>query len=322
VTLTQTPPPLASRILVVGGGGSSQNASDGYNEFASGGGGGGATNEILYYELIAGQTYTAHVGKGGMRWFNNQLLPYLSGEASYFGVLDEDPILFSAGGNTSGCDPCGPVNPVAPCSSGGGSCSYFSPTPGTTLTVGGTGLLISNNVEVWGIMAGGGGVGGGGSASLTKNSVGNKLAIKAGDGGSGVYSVIANRFFGGGGGGGATSASYYGTPATVTQGVGGYGGAGSGSIQQLYPNGNPIPFDCTETNSLYTCPEQNSGSGAGGVAGPYVQPVSGADGLVLLQVPADKYTGLVTGEVQITDIFLEGTLMKQIKFLGSGTYTA
>jgi hypothetical protein len=323
LTIPSTP---EARVVVVGGGGSSQNASVGFNQFASGGGGGGSVNEILNLGLIAGETYTAHVGKGGMRWSNNLGLPYFSGEASYFGISGENPIIISAGGNTSGCSPCGPVNPVLPRSSGGGSGSYlggYPPTLGTTPALGGIGTFANNGFQGWTVIAGGGGVGGGGDASSTKNSFGNASVVKAGDGGSGVYSVIAGRSFGGGGGGGAVSYSFFGTPATIVQGVGGGGGAGSGFIQPLNPSGFPIPFNCNNTPSASSpCPEQNSGSGAGGVAGDYVQQVTGADGLILLQVRADKYTGVVTGDVQITDVLFRGTLMKQIKFLGSGTYTA
>jgi len=347
--------PVAARLLVVGGGGASTNPN-GWDFLIIGGGGGGQVYENLSFGLFSGVTYSAYVGRGGFNWYTPQQIPIMSGEASTFGELNKTPTIVCAGGNSSGCisvtgtNQCGPSNLVIPYNGGGGTAGsggagapkYIPSIGGTVvdgnfveLNSGGNSFFDSNNYYVYTIGGGGGGVGASGTTPTSARGSyppppypATGGFITGGDGSDGFYSLMKDRYFAGGGGGSAYASAYYGLPSkfVLTYGKGGKGGGGSGNAQILNNQGQPIIPDCKTDHPATNqcCPEDNSGSGAGGLAGNQTQSVWGADGVIYLQIPIELYTGQISGPVTESTIVdqLTNRTYVELKFTGPGTYTA
>ena len=147
--------------------------------------------------------------------------------------------------------------------------------------------------------------GGGGGASSAGNGqagyAGGAYPYNAsgGNGAAGISSSITGTitYYGGGGGGGAGGGVSYGRP-----GDGGLGGGG---------HGNQGPF---ERNNDAT---PNTGGGGGGGWDGNNHPGDGADGLVIIKIPTDNYSGIYTGNVVVTTI----SSYTVLKFTGNGSYT-
>lgn len=166
--------------------------------------------------------------------------------------------------------------------SGGGAGAGGSSTPVGTGTSG-----QGNNGGNQSTSSQDNGGGGGGYGSVGGNAVGN---TSAGNGGTGFASSITGTslFYAGGGGGGGQSSA----------GIGGSGVGGNGGKQNT-------------TNA--TTPTANTGSGGGGGMGA----TAGADGVVILRILTDYFSGNVTGNPTITE---DGDYTV-VKFTANGSYT-
>jgi len=282
----ETPQAYAVTYLVVGGGGAGGSDSNGSNNSCGGGGGSGGLRSGSV-TLSGGVSITATVGAGGS---GSAQASGADGTASSIAGSGFTTVSSAGGGGggreaTSGGDGGngggGGIGNDGPTGSGGsGNSPSVSPSQGNN-----GGSAQSPNSPT----ASGGGGGGAGEAGNTDGQ---------GFGGDGTQSSITGSavFYAGGGAGG--------TQADGSAKPGGDGGGAGGTTSSAGAQDG--------TDAL------GGGGGGCGSSAPNVKAGGeGGDGVVILSVPTDSYSGTTSGSPTVTTSG-NNTI---IKFTSSGTYT-
>ena len=270
-----TPPTGVTKVeaLVVAGGG-----AGGYNHGGGGGGGGLVHDDAL--AVVPGQTYTVHVGTGGVASASASLYGGNGGNSSI--ALNGAALVSATGGGAGGNGGSNTAGKVG--GSGGGSSADVAGGAGMT----GQGFAGAKGN---GNQAGGGG---GAKAAGSEPVVGGTKAVSSGGGGSGLSFEISGAtvfYAGGGAGGGVKSLSNktYGTPGT-----GGLGGGGDGGQET----------DVPDTASAGNGTDGLGGGGGGGsaVAG-YEKGGDGGNGVVIIRYGAGgDGDGIVHPTISLTGL--------------------
>ena len=282
----ETPQAYAVTYLVVGGGGAGGSDSNGANNSAGGGGGAGGLRSGSV-TLSAGVSITATVGAGGS---GTAQATGASGSASSIAGSGFTTVTSAGGGggareagdgSAGGSGGGGGIGNDGPTGAGGsGNSPSVSPSQGNN-----GGGAESNSPTA--------SAGGGGGAGETGSTDGG------GFGGDGTQSSITGSatFYAGGGAGGTNGS---GSAKPGGDGGGAGGNAGGGTPAQ------------TGTDGL------GGGGGGRGGAAPNIQAGGeGGDGVVILSVPTDSYSGTTSGSPTVSTSG-SNTI---IKFTSSGTYT-
>ena len=304
-------PYIPIKYLVVAGGGAGGNGMGG-----GGGGGGLVTNHQGAPLLLApGETHVITIGAGGAGTTSDvrvnganssfrSITAIGGGGASSLqlqrrqGILNGNP---GGSGGGSGASDAGTGT--------GGAAQQPSSASGGYGNAGGNQTASAGNYPG----AGGGGAGGPGE------SISNASQSVGGAGGLGLQVNIDgnNYYWAAGGGGDMYSGGSAGGPGGIGGGGGGATISGSGgtggasAINSGFSGG--IGGDSNGGNA-----GANTGSGGGGAAWSNGRGGNGGSGIVILTMPASRYTGLVTGNPQVTTNGVEIILT----YTGSGTYTS
>ena len=306
---------LSVRYLAVGGGGA---GGDSYyyrdpetgNETArySGGGGGGGGVLGDRGEIAADEVWTIRVGKGGSVYdddgrriaFTDARIPAKASVISRGGKKIADVPGGGAGGSTK-------AEPTEGAAGGGAgalysfvsaaSGTYRSSVDGVSPAAGDRGFSGGRSVVVKIVKDGGDSVsnnylaGGGGGAGGAGQS-GDSVAIKAGDGGPGLYSDISGvRVMygaGGGAGGGNLSVSHIpyrngGDDEGIIAGAGANGG-GRGGASPSYLKGNAVSTVTTAAQDGVAC----TGGGGGGSGILRTDAGCGGSGVVIIRYAVEE----------------------------------
>jgi len=228
--------------------------------------------------------YVVQVGGGGA--------VTVAGVSSYFGATSIAQGGGKGGSFNSGSDYNG--------GSGGGVSYNLTPagaaTQGNTLFGIGYGNAGGHGFHIEG---GGGGGGGAGGAGANASNSGYGQGTGGNGGTSRASDIDGVQYCGGGGGGGSTN---YGAA-----GVGGGGGAAAGKVR-----GQAIGGMDGSANS-------GSGAGSGSPHGPGGGGTGGS-GIVILKIPAGRYSGKTSGSPNVDTTNYAGFVV--LKYTGNGSYTA
>jgi hypothetical protein len=281
--------PTVDYLVVAGGGG-------GGNNSGGAGGGGGLLQGSL--PIITGTSYTVTVGTGGPGGTSGN---GTVGVNSVFGNIIATGGGYGGGNNTAGGNG----------GTGGGGGAAPAGSAGAT-TIGGQGTAGQGNTGGNGLGGGSGGQagGGGGAGTVGLNAPTTNIA---GNGGSGIASVITGTVttYSGGGGGGTY-------PNTSTPGTGGVGGGGAGA---------------SVASAAGTAGTTNTGGGGGGGAGGSGNGGAGGSGIVIVSYPdvyaaAAATTGSPTVSTSGSGSLLPGSTASWIYYaaqsgfaFGTGNFT-